>query len=256
MSKRRISLIWTFDRIIPKEEFSRVKAEFENDFLMKNAFCKICKKMFSSVINYKSHVKRMHGENFEGVIKCDLCEGNFVDEKCLEKHRYTLHPEQYSPPDDFDKRSLNKSHSNLKRKFSDTLDSTIDENFERMTPSPKTPPPIGYFECQSLLDNSQPCLKAFDNVLAAMKHTIRAHGSLKFTTGFFHNDDLLPYFLRLTKEEYEISKKKYVQSIFCQYCEKQFDHRSIYSAHMKNMHENGEFKCSDCGAPFTKQVLV
>ena len=212
--------------------------------------------MFSSVINYKSHVKRMHGENFGGEIKCDLCEGNFVDEKSLEKHRYTLHPDQYSPPDDFDKRSLNKSHSNLKRKFSDTLDSTIDENFERMTPSPKTPPPIGYFECQSLLDNAKPCLKAFDNVLAAMKHTIRAHGSLKFTTGFFHNDDLLPYFLRLTKEEYEISKKKYVQSIFCQYCEKQFDHRSIYSAHMKNMHENGEFKCSDCGAPFTKQVLV
>ena len=37
----------------------------------------------------------MHGKDFSGTFICEICQGPFVNEIQLEKHRYSQHPEQY-----------------------------------------------------------------------------------------------------------------------------------------------------------------
>ena len=78
-------------------EYEESKEHFES--LKEVPSCKICQKTFSSIYVYRNHINCVHGENFSGEYKCEICHGSFVSDHHLIKHRHVLHPLQYPPPE-------------------------------------------------------------------------------------------------------------------------------------------------------------
>lgn len=137
-------------------------------------------------------------------------------------------------------------------------------DYENENESPKNkipcvqaiPKPKVFFECRTQFPDGKVCLKPFDNSFKMMKHFSKAHEvPVKIDLDFFDRDDLLPYCVKISEEEFGKSQQAYEKSLFCSYCQKQYDQKIHFDVH-QGAHKNGEFKCSICNAPFVKSARI
>ena len=197
-------------------EYEESKEHFES--LKEVPSCKICQKTFSSIYVYRNHIISVHGENFSGEFKCEICDGSFASDHHLIKHRHVLHPLQYPPPE---------SPVVGKKDFRDFCE------------NPDLP-----VECV-------PCKKPCRNFERFYRHHRAAH-----TEDKFEKENLS--FRILTVEEYEdfANQSKRRESIYkaytenpdlpheCLICKKPFSSFKCFKLHFGKMHKNDDIQIS------------